>query len=51
VKIGTWQRGVGLLGTRFTMEEPFYADRMHKRFGIETIVRKMRPADGAQHYL
>jgi aspartate racemase len=32
------QLRVGLLGTRFTMEEPFYADRMRERFGIETIV-------------
>jgi amino-acid racemase len=32
------QRRVGLLGTRFTMEQPFYADRMRERFGIETIV-------------
>jgi aspartate racemase len=32
------QRRVGLLGTRFTMEQPFYADRMRELFGIETIV-------------
>lgn len=32
------QRRVGLLGTKFTMEQPFYADRMRRRFGIETIV-------------
>ena len=30
------QRRVGLLGTKFTMEQPFYADRMRERFGIET---------------
>lgn len=29
---------VGLLGTRFTMEEPFYRDRLRERFGIETLV-------------
>jgi aspartate racemase len=29
---------IGLLGTRFTMEEPFYRDRLAARFGIETIV-------------
>ena len=29
---------VGLLGTRFTMEEAFYAGRMQERFGIETVV-------------
>jgi aspartate racemase len=32
------QRRVGLLGTRFTMEETFYSDRLRQRFGIETIV-------------
>ena len=32
------QRRVGLLGTKFTMEQPFYADRMRQRFGIETVV-------------
>jgi aspartate racemase len=30
-------RRVGLLGTRFTMEEPFWADRM-RRHGIEVVV-------------
>jgi aspartate racemase len=29
---------VALLGTKFTMEERFYADRMRQKFGIETIV-------------
>jgi aspartate racemase len=28
----------GLLGTRFTMEQPFYRDRMRARFGIELVV-------------
>ena len=28
---------VGLLGTRFTMEEPFYRSRLETRFGLETI--------------
>ena len=37
------QRQVGLLGTRFTMEQSFYGDRMRERFGIETIVPS--PAD------
>ena len=32
------QRRVGLLGTRFTMEQSFYSDRMRERFGIDTIV-------------
>jgi aspartate racemase len=31
-------RRVALLGTRFTMEEPFYADRMLREFGIEAII-------------
>ena len=31
-------RTVGLLGTRFTMEEPFYADRLRERHGVEVIV-------------
>ena len=29
---------VGLLGTRFVMEEPFYRGRLEKQFGIEVIV-------------
>jgi aspartate racemase len=29
---------VGLLGTKFTMEQSFYADRLRQRFGIETVV-------------
>jgi amino-acid racemase len=37
------QRRVGLLGTRFTMEQPFYSDRLRDRFGIETVVPP--PAD------
>ena len=32
------QKRVGLLATRFTMEEPFYADRMRSQFDIEVIV-------------
>jgi aspartate racemase len=28
---------VGLLGTRFTMEQPFYRDRLAERFGLEVI--------------
>jgi len=31
-------RTVGLLGTRFVMEDPFYRDRLRDRFGIKTIV-------------
>jgi aspartate racemase len=29
---------VGLLGTRFTMEEPFYRDRLRDRHGLEVLV-------------
>jgi aspartate racemase len=29
---------VGLLATRFTMEQDFYAERMRNQFGIETII-------------
>ena len=29
---------VGLLGTRFTMEQPFYRERLKERFGIDTVV-------------
>lgn len=31
-------RRVGLLGTRFTMEEPFYRERLAENFGLETLV-------------
>ncbi|MFG6175644.1 aspartate/glutamate racemase family protein [Halomonas sp. THAF12] len=31
-------RRVGLLGTRFTMEQAFYKDRLTERFGIEVLV-------------
>ena len=31
-------RRVGLLGTRFTMEEPFYRERLEARHGLEVVV-------------
>ncbi|WP_456458525.1 aspartate/glutamate racemase family protein [Nitratifractor sp.] len=31
-------RTVGLLGTRFTMEEAFYADRLRKRWGLKVLI-------------
>ena len=31
-------RRVGLLGTRFVMEENFYGERLHERFGIDVVV-------------
>jgi aspartate racemase len=33
---------VGLLGTRFTMEEPFYRDRLEERHGIRVLVPPLR---------
>ncbi len=33
-------RTVGLLGTRFTMEEDFYADRLRKRWNLEVFIPK-----------
>jgi aspartate racemase len=32
------QKRVGLLGTKFTMEQDFYADRIRSQFGIEVVV-------------
>ena len=32
------EKRVGLLATKFTMEEPFYAKRMRNKYGIEVIV-------------
>ena len=29
---------IGLLGTEFVMKEPFYQERLRKRFGIEVLV-------------
>ncbi|HUU83495.1 MAG TPA: aspartate/glutamate racemase family protein [Phycisphaerae bacterium] len=31
-------RRIGLLGTRFTMEDGFYSARLQERFGIETLI-------------
>ena len=39
----TGLRSVGLLGTRFTMEEDFYADRLRKRWNLEVLIPE--PAD------
>ena len=36
-------RTVGLLGTRFTMEEEFYADRLRQHWGLEVLIPE--PAD------
>ena len=40
-------RRVGLLGTRFVMEDPFYRDRLMDRFGIEVLV----PGENQTHLL
>jgi aspartate racemase len=29
---------IGLLGTKFTMEEPFYKERLNKKYGIEVVI-------------
>jgi aspartate racemase len=29
---------IGLLGTRFTMEEPFYTDRLAQKFGLQVLI-------------
>lgn len=33
-----WATGVGLLGTRFTMEQDFYKGRLEAQFGLEVLV-------------
>lgn len=35
-------RKVGLLGTRFTMEEDFYTGRLTRQFGLEVIIPLLR---------
>lgn len=35
-KAGAWR--VGLLGTAFTMEMPFYRDRLREKFGFEVLI-------------
>ncbi|RFP14706.1 MULTISPECIES: aspartate/glutamate racemase family protein [unclassified Duganella] len=36
---------VGLLGTRFTMEQAFYKDRLHERHGLDVIVPDQHDRD------
>ena len=36
---------VGLLGTRFTMEEPFYRDRLRERHGLRVIIPNAEERD------
>ena len=42
---------VGLLGTRFTMEEPFYRSRLETRFGLETITPSKNIRDVIHHII
>lgn len=35
-------RKIGLLGTQVTMDEPFFADRLRDRYGIESLVPEKR---------
>ncbi|MGD2247197.1 MAG: aspartate/glutamate racemase family protein [Candidatus Methanofastidiosia archaeon] len=36
---------VGLLGTKFTMEEDFYKGRLHKKFGVQTLIPSKKQRD------
>ncbi|KUZ71991.1 aspartate racemase [Burkholderia ubonensis] len=36
---------VGLLGTRYTMELPFYAERLREKFGLDVLVPEERERD------
>lgn len=38
-------RTVGLLGTRFTMEQDFYRDRLEKRHGLKTLIPEKEERD------
>lgn len=42
---------VGLLGTRFTMEEPFYRSRLQTRFGLDIITPPAAIRDGIHHII
>ncbi|WP_136658230.1 aspartate/glutamate racemase family protein [Nitratireductor sp. XY-223] len=42
------RKRVGLLGTRFTMEEDFYAERLRSRFGLDVVVPE-KPSRDAIH--
>ncbi|MDG5501372.1 aspartate/glutamate racemase family protein [Marinobacter sp. BGYM27] len=38
-------RQIGLLGTRYTMEQPFYRDRIEQQFGIDVLVPDLAERD------
>lgn len=40
---------VGLLGTHFTMEQPFYAERLREKFGINVIIPDEADRDIVHH--
>ncbi len=44
-------RRVGLLGTRFTMEQAFYKDRLTERFGIEVLVPEADERDSVHRVI
>ncbi|KVC82845.1 aspartate/glutamate racemase family protein [Burkholderia ubonensis] len=42
---------VGLLGTRYTMELPFYAERLRGKFGLDVLVPDERERDGVHRII
>ncbi|MGP4844828.1 aspartate/glutamate racemase family protein [Marinobacter sp. 1Y8] len=44
-------RQIGLLGTRYTMEQPFYRDRIEQQFGIEVLVPDLAERDAIHHII
>lgn len=44
-------RTVGLLGTRFTMEQPFYRDRLRERHGLRVIVPDQADRDAVHRII
>jgi aspartate racemase len=48
---GRGLRKVGLLGTRFTMQEAFYRDRLRERHGIEVMVPPARDCEVANRVI
>ena len=50
IRAGGYRR-VGLMGTAFTMEQPFYRRRLGERFGLDVLVpgRRRSPARSSHH--
>ena len=42
---------IGLLGTRFTMEEPFYKDRLAEKFGLDVLIPDAVDRDIVHHII